>query len=159
MQEKLLIQLSNLPEEGTSLSGELDPSLFDLPEKDAKSDSPLTPAGPLSYDLHAQRFDGDNGGELLLQGRLSAPFDLTCVRTLHPFRHTITLDHATVSAEITSGEIDVTEQIREELLILLPTYPDCQSHADQPDDHADSRPRRPRKRWQPKTRRPLGCPR
>jgi len=130
MQEKLLVHLSNLPEEGKTFSGQLDPAFFDLPEKDAKTTTP----GPLSYNLHTQRFDN----ELLLQGQLSAPFDLTCVRTLHSFRHTITLDHAAVAAEITSGEIDVTDLLREEILIHFPTYPNCQDHADQPDNYVDT---------------------
>ena len=49
--------------------------------------------GHLEYDLWAQRF----GSELLLTGSLSAPFEFTCVRTLHPFIQTIRLEAAAIS--------------------------------------------------------------
>lgn len=122
MQKHLLIDLSNLPEEGKSFAGELSPEIFDLPEGDAKA------VGPLTYDLYVQRF----GSELLLTGKLSAPFEFTCVRTLHPFVQTIFLEDAAVSQEITAeGDLDVTESIREEVLINFPVDPRCDD-ADEP---------------------------
>jgi uncharacterized metal-binding protein YceD (DUF177 family) len=106
-----------LPEEGKSFSGELPSEIFDLPEGDAQ------PVGPLEYDLRVQRF----GSELLLAGHLSAPFEFTCVRTLHPFVQTIRLDDAAVSLETGSeAEIDVTEALREEILIHFPVDPRCE---------------------------------
>ena len=82
MQTSLIIDLPSLPEEGKSFSGELDGSIFGLPEGDARA------VGPLTYDLWAQRFET----ELLLTGTLSAPFEFTCVITLNPFVKTIRLD-------------------------------------------------------------------
>ena len=112
-----MIDLANLPEEGKSFSGELPQEIFDLPEGDAQA------VGPLEYDLWAHRF----GSELLLTGSLSAPFEFTCVRTLHPFVQTIRLDNAAVSLEIErEGLIDATEALREELLILFPVDPRCE---------------------------------
>lgn len=116
MQKHLVIDLANLPEEGKNFSGELAQEIFDLPEGDAKA------VGPLRYDLLVQRF----GSELLLTGNLSAPFEFTCVRTLHPFVQTIFLENAAVSQEIlTEGDLDVTESIREEVLINFPVDPRC----------------------------------
>ncbi|MFT4175653.1 MAG: hypothetical protein QM627_03275 [Luteolibacter sp.] len=117
MKDHLIIDLATLPEEGKEFSGELPKEIFDLPDGDA------VPAGPLEYDLRAQRF----GNELLLQGTLSAPFEFTCVRTLHPFIQTIRLDHAAVSLEIEKQvEIDVTEALREEILVNFPIDPRCE---------------------------------
>jgi uncharacterized protein len=119
---KLIIDLATLPEDGKSLAGQLDPALYDLPEGDA------VPTGPLVYDLLAKRF----GSELLLTGRLESPFEFTCVRSLHPFVQTIILDHAAISIEIGQhGEVDVTEALREEILINFPANPRCEQ-ADEP---------------------------
>ena len=117
MNTRLVIDLSVLPEEGKSFSGDLAEEIFDLPVEDAR------PVGPLTYDLWVQRF----GSELLLTGSLSAPFEFTCVRTLHPFVQTIRLENAAVSIEIgNESEIDAAEALREEILIHFPVDPRCE---------------------------------
>lgn len=122
MSDRLVIDLPTLPEEGKTFSGELPAEIFELPEHDAK------PLAPLSYDLYVQRF----GSELLLAGGLSSTFEFTCVRTLHPFVKTIHVEGANLSVEIErEGELDVTEAIREELLLAFPDYPRC-DEADEP---------------------------
>ncbi|MBB5350161.1 uncharacterized protein HNR46_000382 [Haloferula luteola] len=122
MSKKLIIDLATLPDEGKAVAGELDPTLFDLPQGDAR------PVGPLEYDLYIQRFSS----ELLLTGRLSAPFEFTCVRTLHPFVQTVVVEPAAVSLEIADGaEIDASEALREEILINFPSDPRCDD-ADEP---------------------------
>jgi uncharacterized protein len=114
--ERLIIDLAGLPEEGKWFSGELSQEIFDLPEGDARS------IGPLEYGVRAQRFES----ELLLTGSLSAPFEFTCVRTLHPYIQTIHVDQAAISIEITSeGEMDITDALREEVLINFPIDPKC----------------------------------
>ena len=114
--QSLVINLADLPEEGKSLSGTLEATIFALPKGDA------TPLGPLEFSLHAQRFDS----ELLLRGRLQAPFEFTCVRTLTPFKKTISIEKAAISLEIgASGEVDATEALREEVLLAFPEYPRC----------------------------------
>ena len=116
MKHRLTIDPGLLPDEGKEVAGELPAGIFDLPEEDAKA------LGPLEYELHAQRF----GTELLLSGRLSAPFEFTCVRTLHPFRQTIRVEDAAISLEIgDAAQIDATEALREEILIHFPVDPLC----------------------------------
>jgi len=111
------IDLVNLPEEGLMQSGEIPAEIFELGSEDAKA------ASPLSYSLFVQRFDS----ELLLTGTLEATFELTCMRSLHPFHQTIHLPKAAVSLEIKEGGIlDVSEALREEILIELPTNPRCE---------------------------------
>ena len=115
--KRLLIDLANLPEEGKEYTGELPQEIFDLPEDDAK------PVGGLEYCVWAQRF----GSELLLTGSLKAPFEFTCVRTLHPFVQTIRLENAAVTLEIENeGQIDPTGALREEILINFPVDPKCE---------------------------------
>lgn len=117
MKGRLIIDLAALAEEGQAVAGELPCEIFDLPEGDARA------VGPLAYELFVQRF----GPELLLTGSLSAPFEFTCVRTLHPFVQTIRLEGAAVSIEIgTEGEIDATDALREEVLINFPVDPRCE---------------------------------
>lgn len=124
MKGHLIIDLATLPEEGKAFAGELPAAVFDLPEGDA------VPLGPLEYDLWVQRF----GSELLLTGTLSAPFEFTCVRTLHPFKQTIRLEGAAVSVEIgNQGEIDANEALREEILIHFPVDPRCEE-GDEPQE-------------------------
>ena len=114
--KRLLIDLGTLPEEGRTIQDELAATVFDLPADDAR------PLGPLALDLHVQRF----GDELLLQGRLSAPFEFQCVRTLKRFKQTIEVPEAAISLEIGGNpEIDATEAVREELLLNFPPYPRC----------------------------------
>ena len=123
MKGRLLIDPGGLPEGGKGFSGELPQAVFDLPEGDAQA------LGPLQYELWAQRF----GSELLLTGSLSAPFEFTCVRTLHPFVQTIRLDAAAIAIEIGSeGEIDATEALREEVLLAFPVDPRCED-GDEPE--------------------------
>lgn len=122
MSDRLVIDLATLPEQGKQLAGELPPEIFDLPPADA------APASPLGYDLHIQRF----GSELLVTGSLEAAFDFTCVRTLHPFRQTIRLQGVALSLEITAETpLDLTDALREEILIQFPADPVC-DHGDTP---------------------------
>jgi len=117
MKKRLVIDLAGLPEDGRSFAGELAPEVFDLPAGDAR------PVGPLAYDLWAQRY----GSELLLTGSLVAPFEFTCVRTLHPFIQTIRVIQAAISLEIgQEGDLDATEALREEVLIHFPVDPKCE---------------------------------
>lgn len=116
MKTSLIIDFSTLPEEGIELSGELNAAIFDLPKGDARA------TGPLTYDLWAQKFES----ELLLTGSISAPFEFTCVVTLKKFIQTIGISSAAIALETGhSGQMDVAEAIREEILLEFPTDPRC----------------------------------
>ncbi len=126
----LLIDLATLPEDGKAFSGELSAEIFGLPEKDA------TAVGALEYGLWAQRF----GSELLLTGSVSAPFQFKCVITLKDFIQTIHLDSAAISIEIgNSSQLDVTEALREEVLLAFPANPRCDEGDDPEPCEIDSR--------------------
>jgi len=129
MEEKLEIDLAQLPEEGMAYSGVLDAKVFGLAESDAK------PMGGLEYDLYVQRFDD----ELLLRGYLGCPFEFMCVRTNKLFVQTISLEEAAVALEVVSGTVDATEALREEVLINFPSYPRCDEGDEPMDCEVDER--------------------
>jgi uncharacterized metal-binding protein YceD (DUF177 family) len=119
----LIIDLPTLPEDGKSFSGQLSEAVFDLPKEDA------APVGTLDYDLWVQRF----GNELLLTGTISVPFQFKCVVTLKNFVQTIHLESTAISIEIgASSQLDVTEALREEVLLAFPTNPRC-DEGDEPE--------------------------
>ena len=121
MKSKLEIDTALIPEEGSTLSGELDGSLFSLSKNDAKSVSPL------HYDLLLQCFEN----ELLLQGSLEAAFEFRCVVTNQTFVKTIFIEQSAIALELSGSVIDVTDALREEILIEFPAHPRC-DQADEP---------------------------
>ena len=117
MDTRLTISLEDFPPTGLHLEGELDGKLFELNEGEIKS------VGPLHYQLDIQLFDT----ELLATGTISAPFECCCARCLNQFTYTITCENISVSEDCTNKlAIDLTEQLREELVLILPNYPKCE---------------------------------
>ncbi len=112
---RLIIDTSRLDAEGEHLEGEVE--CVNVSEEFVKS------FGGLRYSLEAQVF----GTELLLRGHLEQDFDLVCSRCGKDFDDTIKVEDFTSSFEIKedSSEIDVTDDIRDALLLELPSYPRC----------------------------------
>ena len=120
----LTVDPRSLPLEGKRLQGSLPPDFFALPDGD-----PVRPTGPIAYDLHALR-DDDN---LIVTGRLHAAFQFECVRCLQPFEFVADLDPYTVELPIENEQIiDLTESLREDILLTLPSYPRCEDSNVQP---------------------------
>ena len=115
MEEKLVIDASRLDPEGEVLEGEV--GAVDLAE------DLVRPFGGVRYRLNAQVF----GRELLVRGHLEQDFDLVCCRCGKDFDDTIKVDDFTQSYEINekSPEVDLTEDVRECIILTLPTYPVC----------------------------------
>ena len=97
--KRLLVELENLPEAGKKYSGELDSEIFGI------DDEEVTSIGPLAFDLHVQRFEN----ELFVRGNISAPFKFRCVRCLGYFDYVV----------------DVSDSLREEIVLDFPAYPKC----------------------------------
>ncbi len=117
MQTRVIIPLEEFPEEGLVLQGEADGALFDIDNTGARSVSPL------EYELEAKLYDT----ELLVTGSVYATFCMRCDRCLEEFDYEVEINDLTLSYD-TKGkfEIDLTEDLREEVLLELPGYPKCE---------------------------------
>ena len=111
----LVVDVSRLDPEGETLEGEVD--CVDLDEEFVKS------FGGIRYRLDAQVF----GSELLVRGELEQDFDLVCSRCGKDFDDTIKVLDFTASFEIDekSPNVDLTNELRDSIILALPTYPVC----------------------------------
>ena len=113
--DRLTLDLSRLDPEGERLEGEID--CLDLDEEF------VHPFGGVRYRLTAQLF----ATELLVRGALEQDFTLVCSRCGRDFDTTIKVADFTESFEIgeTTTEIDLSDSLREAVLLELPNYPLC----------------------------------
>ena len=114
----LIIDPRNIPLEGKRLVGTLPVSLLAIRETD-----PIRPTGPIEFDLHATRDDDD----IVVSGTLHAPFSLDCVRCLQPLDYVVEVLDYKIEVPIENDQIiDLTEGLREDILLTLPSYPRCE---------------------------------
>ena len=114
MQERVIIPLEEFPEEGLFVEGEADGALFGIDNTGAQS------VGPLSYSLEAQLYET----ELVLRGSISATFRMRCDRCLREFDYTVDIEELTISCDVRGKVVaDVTEDLREEIIMEHPGYP------------------------------------
>src|SRR5690242_18282184 len=96
----LKIEPRGLPMEGLHLEGQLGAGVFDLPAGD-----PVKPLSPLALDIQVVRDDDD----LIVTGKLSATFELTCSRCAEKFQQRLDLDPYDMAVPIENdGPIDLT---------------------------------------------------
>lgn len=118
MHRPFQIDLRSLPDDGRDISGQEPPSFFALDPKDS-----IQPVSPLKYDLHLER----DGGDLLVTGSLEAVFSLECGRCLERYEHRVELPRYSAEVEISKDPtINLTDTIREDTLVALPSYPRCE---------------------------------
>lgn len=111
------INLRDVTDDGLKLSGEISEDIFKLEE------GGVQPSGPVRYDLRAELVDET----LVVRGTLEADFELICVRCLDPFLFSVELPDAIFAEDIAGREtIDLTESIREDILLALPDHPHCE---------------------------------
>ena len=115
----LFIDLRTLPAEGKDLCGELPASFFALDPADS-----IQATTPLRYDLHVEL----DGKDLIVTGELEATFSLTCGRCVEPFLERVHLPYyqAELEMEGDNSTMDLTEAVREDILLTLPSYPRCE---------------------------------
>ena len=111
----MTIDTSRIDPDGETIKGEVE--CVDLDEPYVKA------FGGVRYGLTLQVF----GTELLVRGKLEQDFDLVCSRCGKDFDDTVKVGDFTASFEIpeNSPEVDLTEEIRESIILALPTYPVC----------------------------------
>ena len=117
MNTRVIVPLEEFPEEGMIIRGEADGALFDTDNTGAKSVSPL------SYSIEAHLYDT----ELLITGDVRATFRLRCDRCMEEFDYEVELEGLTLSYDVKGKlEADLTDDLREEILLELPGYPKCE---------------------------------
>src|SRR3954468_23980590 len=110
------VHLMQIPVEGKHYEGEDPNSILDLHDPDAQ------PVSPVSYSLDA----GLSGGGLFATGSLGVDMQLRCVRCLEKFRYPVRVPDFACQVELTGAEtVDLTEPIREDILLALPAHPHC----------------------------------
>jgi len=118
---RLIVDLGELPAEGMEIRGELPPTVFDLEPGGPQ------PVSPLRYRLDLHR-DHDR---LSVSGELDADFSFECVRCLEPFTDRITLDGYFLEEDLEGKtlSVDLTDRVREDILLALPGHPRCEEAA------------------------------
>lgn len=112
------IHLLQVPPEGLHVEGEESNEFLDLHEEGVK------PVGPVSYSLEV----GTNAHGLWATGELGVDFEFECVCCLRKFRHRIEVPNFVTQVELDGRElVDLTEVVREDILLALPPYPRCDS--------------------------------
>ena len=112
------ILVGEIPEEGSCFKGEDPSEILEL------ENNPFIKAiGDVQYVLEAQHVLD----ELIVRGSLSVKMDLKCTRCSEFFSTTVT-DSAFLRAYSALKEVDdvdLTEDIREDLLLYVPSFPVC----------------------------------
>ena len=110
--------LREIPDEGLPLKGEISEDIFDLPAKDhARVILPIT------YEARAYIIDG----ELTIEGEFQVDFELECSRCLESFVFPVKLAPHNLTENLENPtEADLTEALREDILLALPVYPHCE---------------------------------
>ena len=112
-----------LPDTPYLLDGTESADVLELP---VDADPPLTPAGDIEYHLSAVMA----GADLVVTGRASVPLATVCARCLDDIRVVIAVKELCFHFEkVRDMEIDLTDDVREELLLAVPSCfycsPDC----------------------------------
>jgi hypothetical protein len=112
------IHLNQVPETGMPLSGKESGDFLELPpEGHARA------AGPVRYDLEV----GRNHESRWATDSVAVDLELLCARCGEKFIYPLELNDVALQVELTGPElIDLTPQVREDILLALPAYPHCE---------------------------------
>ena len=112
------IEISKVGADGSQYVGDEPSSILEL-EKDRL----IKPDGFIHYDLFAQVVSR----ELIVKGSFTLKAEVECSRCTDFFSTTLQDSSFLRAYEITEGleSVDLTSDIRENILLALPTYPVC----------------------------------
>ena len=104
-----------LPDTPYLLDGTESSDVLELP---ADADPQLAPAGDIEYHLSAVMA----GADLVVTGRASVPLATVCARCLDDIRVAVAVKDLCFHFEkVRDMEVDLTEDVREELLLAVPS--------------------------------------
>jgi len=114
----ILPDSQEIPAEGLALEGEISDDIFQLRPEDG-----ITPTSPVSFRARAYVIDGD----LVIEGDFACEFELECARCLEKFLFPVNLSAHDLTENLENpAEADLTEALREDILLALPVYPRCE---------------------------------
>jgi uncharacterized protein len=114
----MIINVARIPESGLKICEEEPGEILELGEGDE-----FRPAGPVRCSFYVQVVDG----MLIVRGTVAAPLEAHCARCTQIFSTTVTdsgflRDYPGIRG---TEEVDITEDIREAILLNLPHFPLC----------------------------------
>ena len=119
----LIVDIDRLERQGETFAGDLAPEVLQLDRNSLE----LFPSwGQLRYDLFVQRIDS----ELLVRGTVRMHFECLCSRCAGRFEWQALDEHLAVAVPLedhTDCFVDLTADLREAIILLLPSHPLCHS--------------------------------
>jgi len=110
------INVMKVPEAGCHLSGNENAAILELNDPDIKIETPV------SYELDVLVEDN----ALSATGRLGCDARMVCVSCLREFEYPVRVDNFAAQVELNgAARVDLTETIREDILLVLPAHPRC----------------------------------
>ena len=110
------VHLNQIPIDGLHLEGTEGNQILDLKEPD------IQPVSDVQYSLDV----GLSDGGLFATGEVGVDLELECVSCLERFRYPLRVPGFACQVELTGSEtVDLTEPIREDILLALPPHPHC----------------------------------
>lgn len=110
------VHINQIPTEGLHLEGEDPSSILELPEDGIQA------TGPISYSLDV----GLSEGGLFATGTLEVPLSCQCVACLEAFPYSVQIEDFACQIDLTGPEtVDLTDHLREDILLALPPHPHC----------------------------------
>jgi uncharacterized metal-binding protein YceD (DUF177 family) len=110
------VHIHQIPAEGLHVEGTESSQMLDLKEPD------IQPVSDVQYALDV----GISDGGLFATGEIGVDLELNCVTCLERFRYPLRVPGFACQLELTGSEtVDLTEPIREDILLALPPHPHC----------------------------------
>ncbi|HEX8296574.1 MAG TPA: hypothetical protein VF593_09760 [Chthoniobacteraceae bacterium] len=110
------VHLNKIPPEGVHLEGEEPQQVLDLHDPGVR---------PLSGVRHSLDIGLSDGG-LFATGILSVDLELECVTCVEKFHYDLEVNDFACQIELGTAEtVDLTEPIREDIVLALPPHPHC----------------------------------
>ncbi len=117
MMTRITAHRGQIPREGsTQVSGDLDPAILNLELTEWTATSPIRFSVEVSL----------SGGDIYGLGYAAIDLDSTCVKCLEAFSTSLEIPDLALHKEADGRElVDLTDELREDILLLLPSHPRC----------------------------------